>query len=146
MLSPPPATGLDARNPEAANCPRTNVQNPAANTARKTNEAIIVHLIAKYSLGNRIASEAEMTGSGFVIGSNPKGDEESYGHIIRPISLSPKVILRKLGGALPSSALPLKTDIRIDGGQVRYGPTSGVARMHGYRSAGDCENSAVVDY
>jgi hypothetical protein len=119
MLSPPPATGLDARNPEAANCPRTNVQNRAANTARKTNEAIIVHLIAKYSLGNRIASEAEMTGSGFVIGSNPKGDEESYGHIIRPISLSPKVILRKLGGALPSSALGSKADIRRHDSYVR---------------------------
>jgi len=113
---------LDARNPEAANCPRTNVQNPAANTARKTNEAIIVHLIAKYSLGNRIGSEAEMTGSGFVIGSNPKGDEESYGPHHPSDQFVTKSHLAEVGGGLPSSALPLKADIRIDGGQVRYGP------------------------
>jgi hypothetical protein len=32
--------------PDAANPPKTNVQNAAASTARKINDAIIVHLIA----------------------------------------------------------------------------------------------------
>jgi hypothetical protein len=67
-LSLIPTPGLATRKPDAANPPKTIVQNAAAPTASKVNDAIIVHLIAKYSLGNRMPSEAELTGSGGVIG------------------------------------------------------------------------------
>ena len=68
--------------PDAANPPKTNVQNAAAKTARKVNDATIAHLIATWSLGNRIASEAAMTGSGCVIGLDPL--VEGGGRKLRP--------------------------------------------------------------
>ena len=67
-FSPAPTTGLATRKPDAANPPKTIVQNAAAPIASKVNDSMIVHLMAKYSLGNRMPSEAELTGSGWVMG------------------------------------------------------------------------------